>query len=73
MAWSDIPTIVKSILYRFWGDQTSEQAKIQRATDEAKAELFASMREGNVAGANAALDRLWELRDKAAATRSKRD
>lgn len=72
MAWSDIPTIVKSILYRFWGDQTSEQAKIQRASEQAKIDLYAALHAGDLSRADAAVERLRSLRDKAAAI-AKRD
>lgn len=69
MAWSDIPSVLLKAMHWFMGDQTSEQARLQRASDEAKAELSTSLRDGNVDRANAALDRMRELRDKAAATK----
>ena len=72
MAWSDTAfKIADRLLWRLWGNQTSAQATREEAIQAATWDFNEALRLGDLARANAAVDRLRELRDQAAATRTK--
>lgn len=66
-AVGSVATLVKKVLDRLWGNQTSAQAHIDQETKQAKAEFEMALRRGDLAACNAAIERLRELRDQAAA------
>ena len=75
MGWITLATagleLVRQVLTRRWGTETRAQATQEETIDEAEAAFRDALRMGNLPAANAAIDRLWELRNKAAATRAK--
>ena len=76
MAWSaafeKVAGVVQQVLGRLWGTQTRANAQAEEEIDEQEHAFDKALQRGDLAAANAAIDQLRRLRDKAAA-RSKPD
>jgi hypothetical protein len=71
MAWSDaiaaVSELGKKILDRLWGNQTREEASLERRIEQAAAEEEAALDRGDVVAANAARRERLRLRAEAQA------
>ena len=70
-AVSGVSALASQLFRYIKGDKTRDQIKQEETIDEAEQAFREALRLGNLPAANAAIDRLWELRNKAAATRAK--